>query len=422
MMPAKAMTCGVTGRGLARGMLEVSEPPRIGQKPEISAAPEDYADPEPFCHTVSGNQFTFYPRGQDRLDALVGLIDEAQASLKLFYYMFRADESGRRVMDALERAVARGVNVELLIDSFGSDREVRLFDAFVAAGGRFTLFMARYGTRYLIRNHQKMAIADDRAAMIGGFNITDHYFAPPTQGGWHDMGLKLEGQAVAQLVRWFGQLAEWARDRDENFRAIRALVRNWRPDQGPIRLLLGGPTRIPSGWARQVKRDIAVATRLDLVMAYFSPPRSYRRLIAQVAQRGKARLVLAGKSDNNTTIAASRALYRKLLKAGVEIQEFMPTKMHTKLLVADDITYVGSANFDMRSLRLNLELMMRIEDAGLAEKLRAYIDSLVPHSCQITLADHRRHASLWNRLRWWTGWMLVGVLDYTVARRLNLGP
>lgn len=401
-------------------MMKVCELPPIGGKPEAGGEPQIYCDPDPFEVTIAGHTLSFYPAGKDRMHALIGLIDDAQISLKLFYYMFRGDDSGSRVISALLRAIGRGVDVELLIDSFGSDGEVQAFQPLVQAGGRFTTFMARKGTRYLIRNHQKMAIADNRTAMIGGFNITDHYFASPADGGWHDMGMRIEGDAVGQLVRWFGQLSDWTRSRDENFRAIRALVRNWRPDSGPIKLVLGGPTRVPSSWAMQIKHDIARAHRLDMVMAYFSPPRSYRRLIAKVARRGHARLVLAGKSDNTTTIAAARALYSRLLRAGVEILEFQPTKMHTKLAVADDVTYIGSANFDMRSLRLNLELMLRIEDAALAGRIREYIDTLAIHSNEVTASDHRRHATLWRRMRWWLAWFLVGVLDYSVTRRLSL--
>lgn len=379
---------------------------------------DDY-ESMPFMHEVAGNRFTFYPCRESRLSALLALIEGAERNLRLFFYMFRADSTGRRVVAALEEAVARGVDVELIIDSFGSGRETRLFTNFVAAGGKFAHFMARFGTRYLIRNHQKMIIADEQSAMIGGFNITDQYFVTGQSNGWHDLGVLLEGRAVSQLVRWFCGLANWAYHSDENFRAIRALVREWQPDEGPVRLVIGGPTRTPSNWAMQVKRDIAAARRLDMVMAYFSPPRSYRRLIARVGRRGFARLILPGKSDNTTTIAASRALYRKFLKSKVDIQEYQAEKLHTKLLVTDHVTYVGSANFDMRSIRLNLELMLRIDDPDLAVKMRSYIDGLTLHSLKITRASHQRKATLWNRMRWWAGWMLVGVVDYTVTRRLN---
>ena len=156
-------------------------------------------------------------------------------------------------------------------------------------------------------------------------------------------------------------------------------------------------------------------------MAYFSPPRSIRRLIRMLARKNHARLVMAGRSDNTTTIGASRALYGALLRDDVELFEFDVCKLHTKLLVVDDVTYFGSANFDLRSIRLNLELMVRIEDAELAARMRTAIAHMADASKSITREWHRENATLINRIRWRLSWFLVSVLDYTVARRLNLG-
>ena len=95
--------------------------------------------------------------------------------------------------------------------------------------------------------------------------------------------------------------------------------------------------------------------------------------------------------------------------------------MHTKLIVLDDAVYFGSANFDMRSLYLNLELMLRIEDAALADRMRAFVEWQMKGARKITPQLHAERATVWNRFRWGLSWLLVSVLDYTVSRRLNLG-
>ena len=130
---------------------------------------------------------------------------------------------------------------------------------------------------------------------------------------------------------------------------------------------------------------------------------------------------MAGKSDNGATIGATRSLYSLLLKAGVEIAEFDACKLHTKLIVIDNVTYIGSANFDMRSLYLNLEIMLRIEDKALADKMREHVALLAASGARITPVSHRQKATLFNRIRWNLAWFLVAVVDYTVSRRLNLG-
>ncbi|MDB5693480.1 MAG: phosphatidylserine/phosphatidylglycerophosphate/cardiolipin synthase family protein, partial [Alphaproteobacteria bacterium] len=143
------------------------------------------------------------------------------------------------------------------------------------------------------------------------------------------------------------------------------------------------------------------------------------RRMARVARRGRTRLVTAGKSDNQATIAAARFTYSYLLKRGVEVYEYEPTKLHTKLLVVDDVVHIGSANFDMRSLFLNLEMMLRVEDAGFASAMRQFFDGEVARSTRITAEAHRRQRSLFNRLKWAIGWFIVAVADYRISRRLN---
>ena len=381
----------------------------------------EYCEVAPFVVDAAGHSFAFHPAGKDRFAALLELIDSAQISLKLFYYMFQKDFAGTQVRDALARAARRGVHVYLIVDAFGSDAPRSFFAPLQDAGGRFESFEPRMGARYFIRNHQKMAIADDERVMTGGFNISDHYFKPPEENGWTDLGVVIEGPVVERFCAWFEQLDTWMSKPGAQYRLLRQMLLEWHPGSGPVKLTMGGPTHITSAWARRVKRDMASADRLDLVMAYFSPPRSIRRLIYRVAERGHARLIMAGKSDNNATIGASRALYRGLLFSGAKIAEFQPSKLHCKLIVVDDVTYFGSANFDLRSIRLNLELMVRVEDAGLAARLREVIDHLHDASEPVTQAWYNRRASWFNRIRWRLGWFLVCVLDYTVARRINLG-
>lgn len=381
----------------------------------------DFHDAESFEIASAGHRFQFYPGGLDRLAALIEVIDSAQTSLKIFFYMFQPDHSGTVVRGALIRAAQRGVDLHLVIDAFGSDAPEGFFAPIVRAGGRFSLFSPRWNVRYLIRNHQKFVIADDARVMTGGFNVSDHYFATPQENGWCDLGVCIEGPVVDSFVQWFGELSGWLAGGSSQFFAIRRLIRDWNGGEGPVQLLLGGPSRITSAWARTVKRDISRGNRLDLAMAYFSPPRSMRRLIRKLARRGAARLVMAGKSDNTTTIGASRALYGGLLRAGVHIAEFEPCKLHLKLLVIDDVTYFGSANMDMRSIRLNLELMVRVEDAELADRMREMIDHLEASSMPVTREWYRSKSTVLSRIRWRMAWFMVSVLDYTVARRLNLG-
>ena len=387
----------------------------------MSDAYTKYSDPAPFKAEAHGLSLTFYPAGRDRREALLALIGEARERLKVAFYIFARDGVGEEVRDALVAAARRGVEVTLIVDGFGANVDDAFFAEMTAAGGTFLCFMAKWSRRSLIRNHQKMVIADDAVAMMGGFNIENDYFAPPSENGWNDIGFRMEGEAVREVSRWFDELCEWASDDRAQFRDIRHRVRDWDAGDGPVRVLVGGPTRGLSSWARSVTADMDQGQCLDMMMAYFSPNKRLRKSIRRIARKGKTTLIMAGKSDNGATLGASRALYSRLLEAGAKIYEFQPCKLHTKLIVLDDAVYLGSANFDMRSLYVNLEIVLRIEDKALADRMRAFLQHHLTASERITAEAHAKERTLLIRAKWWVSWFLVSVVDYTVSRKLNLG-
>ena len=388
---------------------------------EHPSGADQYRDPAPFRVNAQGLELVFYPGGGDRLAALLALIDGASHSVRLAFYIFSPDNAGAQVRDALVAAARRGVDVSVLLDGFGASVDAQYFEALTEAGGRFACFSAKPGIRYLIRNHQKMVVADDRIAMLGGFNIEDSYFAPPGDDAWSYLGFTVEGPVVARISDWFGQLEEWTANPKAQFRSVCRRVRHWQTGSGPVQLLIGGPTRGLSSWARRISIDLLNGDRLDLIMAYFSPSRRLSKRIAAIARNGRTHLVLAGKTDNPATIGASRSLYRRLIKSGTKIYEFQPCKLHTKLIVLDDAVYMGSANFDLRSLYLNLEIVLMVKDAALAEKMRGFIAGHFPASKKITPEFYRTNVTRWTRIRWKLSWFLVSAVDYTVTRKLNLG-
>ncbi|MEA3065089.1 MAG: cardiolipin synthase [Sphingomonadales bacterium] len=369
---------------------------------------------------VAGSRLTLLPDGPDRLEALLELIETARESLRFLYYMFMDDSSGMRVRDALIAAAGRGVKVSLLVDGFGSTANRDFFRPLEEAGAAFCRFSAKFGRRYLLRNHQKLALADGRRVIIGGFNVSDDYFGTVESGAWRDIGLLVEGDSVGRLTGYFDGLFHWTQAANPRIRDLRRMLHQSSVTSGRLHWLFGGPARRLSPWARAVRRDMRSARRLDVVAAYFAPSPGMLRRLAGVARRGgRARLVTASKSDNNATIAAARSTYWWLLKRRVEIFEYRPTKLHTKLFVVGDVVHVGSANFDMRSLFLNLEMMLRVDDAGFASAMRRFVDGEIADSEPITLASHRRNRTWLNRLRWAIGYFIVAVADYRIAKRLN---
>ena len=372
---------------------------------------------------IAGHDLHVVHLPQDRLGAVLGLIARAKKSIQMFFYMFGDDATGREVRDALVTAANNGVDVQLIIDSFGSGNvSDRFFDALVEAGGCYHCFSTRKGLGYIIRNHQKILIADSAHALVGGFNITDDYFGRAGDNSWEDLGIIVSGAQAQKLSDYFEDLARASNNGKVRYRSIRNIIHQWRPGIGQVQWLLGGPTNRISPWAITFKRSLEAGKKFDIVSAYFSPSQTILRRLAKAAKHNKgSRLVVAGKTDNNATIAAARLLYRYLMRRKARIFEFQSRPLHMKLMVIDDTVYIGSANLDVRSMFINLEIMVRVKDARLALHMRKLIDEMVKQSEEQTRILLKARDSYWSRFKAALAYFLVNSVDYTIGRRITFG-
>jgi len=373
----------------------------------------------PIRAEIAGNRLELIETGQERFRLLLKLIAEAHSSIRMLMYMFNPDRDGDAVRDALTAAAARGVKVTLLIDGFGSAAPPKFFDDLGDAGGEHCVFNPSYGRRYLLRNHQKLIIIDEQTVLIGGANIDATYLDDRASGHWRDLWLRLDGPEAALPVRYFDSLFRWSKRPKSTLRSLRRMVAEYNEWRGPLQWKFSGPLSVRNSWWRSIGRDMKRAHRLELVFAYFAPPGAMIRRIGRVGRRGRARIINAAKSDNIATVGAARHSYSRLIRRHVEIYEYQPAKLHTKLAIVDDTVHIGSSNFDYRSFYINLEIMLRIKDAAFAEAMRGYFDRELKDCWWITHEVHARRATLWRRIKWAASHFLVNVMDYSVTRRLN---
>jgi len=370
--------------------------------------------------TVEGNRLELIESGVARLDELLRIITNAEESLRIIFYIFDSDDSGRRVREALVEAAARGVRVRLLVDGFGcSTAEPDFFQPIKDAGGDYCVFNPRYGARYLIRNHQKLVVADKTVGLIGGANVQDSYLSDEGPKRWRDLWLRIEGPALEEPSRYFDELFRWTKTKGSKLRNLRKIVKRHSQMAGDLQWKFAGPISRKHSWPASLVRELSEARNVDVISAYFSPPGSLMRRFGRIARNGRVRIITAAKSDNNATIGAARHTYSRLLRRRVQMFEYQPAKLHTKLAVVDNLVHIGSSNLDFRSLYINMEIMLRIEDAGFAADMRRYFEHELKDSEEITVALHKQRASVWRRLKWTISYWLVTALDYTVPKRLN---
>lgn len=371
---------------------------------------------------VAGHRLDVVVDGDARLERILALLAGAIRSIDIIMYIFKHDDAGTRVLDAMTAAAQRGVRVRAVIDSFGSsDISDSIFGPLREAGGSVTFFSRHWRSSYLIRNHQKLLLIDETIAVTGGFNIATPYLSSHRARCWFDLAIVVRGPSMARMVAWFEEIHDYTVNHDGKLLMLRRLIREWPVEAGPVTWLVGGPTQRLSPWARAVRTDLEGAQQLDMVMAYFSPGQGMLRRLGRVARDGRARFMMAAKSDNAATIGASRLLYGYLLRKRAQIWEYLPCRLHMKLIVIDDVAYIGTANFDMRSLFVNVEVMLRVDDAGFAKQMRDFIARQQGDCDVITAKVHKARAGWLTRLRWTLAWFVVGVADYTVSRRLNFG-
>ncbi|MDQ3477630.1 MAG: phosphatidylserine/phosphatidylglycerophosphate/cardiolipin synthase family protein [Pseudomonadota bacterium] len=391
------------------GMLEPARPPQQHVDRQVTA-------------TIEGNRLELIETGEGRMQALLEVIDGARTSVRLLFYIFNNDAAGARVRDALVEAAMRGVEVKLLLDGFGCGNvQPSFFAGLAKAGGSFCLFHPKYGRRYLVRNHQKLAVADGRLAIIGGANIHSDYLTDQGYRHWRDLWLSVDGPAAKTACDYFDALYRWTNKSDATLRSLRRMIVRFSEHHGPLQWKFSGPLNPRNPWPRSFARDLRTARQLDVISAYFSPPRFLLRRIGQMARRGEVRIITAGKADNEATIGAARHNYARMLRNGVRMFEYQPARLHTKLMMIDDIVHIGSANFDFRSVYINLEIMLRIDDKAFAAAMHGYFRRELALSEEITPEIHAKRATLWKRFKWTLSHWLVTSMDYTVTRRLNLG-
>ncbi|HTY88144.1 MAG TPA: phosphatidylserine/phosphatidylglycerophosphate/cardiolipin synthase family protein [Candidatus Acidoferrum sp.] len=363
--------------------------------------------------------FQWLRAGDEIFPAMLAAIDAARQSVCLEVYTFEDSLLGQRFRDALIRARGRGVRVRVLVDAVGSiTLSNRFWVPLQNAGGEMRVFNAIDLRRVAIRSHRKLLVCDEQVAVIGGFNISPAYEGDGIGRGWCDVAIKIMGPPAGELARSFDEMFERSALRHKRFTRWRQSGAKKAVALPAEQILFSGPGRGRNPFVKTLLEDLAPARDIRIAIAYFLPTRRLRRALLRVARRGgRVQLILAGKSDVPLAQLAAQSLYRRLLRGGVEIYEYQPQILHAKLVLVDEQIYAGSSNLDVRSLRLNYELMIRFTQTGVVAGARGIFDDLLKNCRRVTAADWRRSHSFWQRLKRRWAYFLLSRVDPYIARR-----
>lgn len=348
-----------------------------------------------WCHRVlsergSRHAVSMEPGLADRLALLDGgeqayprmleAIAHAKYHIYLEVYSFASTGVGARFIAALSEAAQRGVDVRIVIDGWGSVLSGRSIANTLRAAGCHVRIFHRLSSLLrgrFARTHRKILLVDDSIAFVGGFNIGDENLTNEDRPAWADLALQIEGPHCV----WLGRL----------YRREKVIPLN----NGLLIDVsgLGGGFRLRR---RYIAAFRGARERIQLAHAYFLPDRSLVRCIVAAARRGvEVNLVLAGQSDVPLVRAATRSLYRRLLRAGVHIYEWSGSVLHAKVASVDGgKLLMGSFNLDPFSL-VNREILVQVSEPTVVAQGEAWIERLLQNSRAISVVEAESFVVRW---------------------------
>ena len=313
------------------------------------------------------NSVTIYNEGNSKFEAMLNDIKNAKEFIHLEYYIVRSDNLGRHIIQALAEKAKQGVEVKLLYDGMGNIFNSKTFNKpLLDAGGEIGIFLSPFSIRLNYRNHRKLCIIDGKIGYIGGLNIGDEYLGRVKRFGfWRDSHIRFEGSAVHDLELRF--IADW------NFASKSKMEIMERYFPKPISLekrinmqiISSGPdckwNAIQYGYFKMITE---ASKSVCFQTPYFIPDDSILEALKTTALSGiDVKIIIPARPDHPFVFAASISYIAELLSAGVKCYKYEKGFIHSKFITIDDkITSIGTANMDIRSLKLNFEVNAFIYD------------------------------------------------------------
>ena len=359
-----------------------------------------------------GHELELIPSGEPYFDRLLRIINEARQLIHFQVYIFDEDDTGKEVAAALIKARERGVEVFLTVDSYGSkDLSPGFIAALMAHGIHFRFFSPLpkhfYAFRVGRRMHNKVVVADNQEALVGGINIADKYRGRATEAPWLDYAIRVKGPVCLELTQ------RCARIFQEKFfgklKGQRVVVMPPQSGQMRCRVALNDwfrrKNQVSAGYRTAFRR---AQHSITIMASYFLPSRSLRTILKKAVERGvTVSLLLPGKSDVPMAKRATRYLYHWLLRNNIRIYEWDHSILHGKLAVVDNKwTTIGSYNLNHLSKFSSIEMNVEVLDDGFSTLVSAEISSLMERSIPVSVDSMAYSVGAWSKFLDWCSYRL----------------
>jgi cardiolipin synthase len=359
---------------------------------------------------LPGNSVTELLNGDAIFPPMLEAIRGAQQSITFETFIYWSGDIGQKFANALSERARAGIKVRVLLDWVGSVKmDEAMLDQLKDAGCEVERYHAPkwyHLTRLNNRTHRKLLIVDGRIGFTGGVGIGDEWTGNAQDPAhWRDTHFKVIGPVVAQMQSVF--MVNWIKARARVEHTV-----EYFPELPPAgnqyaQMFHSSPDEGTENIRLMYLLSIACARESILLeQSYFVPDDLITEMLVAAAQRGvHVEVIAPGEhTDTPNVRQASRARWGPLLEAGIQIFEYQPTNLHSKVMVVDGIwSSVGSTNFDNRAFRLNDEANLNVYDRGFAAQMVQTMNKDKLLSREITLEQWK--ARPWHvkaRDRFWS--------------------
>lgn len=381
------------------------------------------------------NSIVFFKTGQEKFDDLFQAVRQAKHSIHLEYFNFRNDSISSLLFDLLAEKAAEGVEVRALYDGFGNcsnDRPLKQhhLDSLHRRGIQILEF-DRLGFPFVqnsfYRDHRKVVVIDGLIAYTGGMNVADYYVVgKPEFGAWRDLHCRIEGDAVAELQKVFVDF--WNEVTGERLQGVKyypglrraqdyftGLKTDTTSTAG--RQQVGVVNRIPRQTARIMEQTFVkildnAEHRVQLINPYFTLTPKVVRAFKRALKRGvKMEIMVSAASDIPVTPNVTEYHCNEFAKLGADIYVFHGGFHHSKVMMVDDsFLFLGSANLNGRSLKIDYECNVLIADSAATKAMQTIFETdKEAHCTRMTPEVYKQKTArrrFWNWLLHYSAWML----------------
>lgn len=324
------------------------------------------------------NEVEIFTDGIEKFEALLDSIEKAEDHIHMLYYIIKNDSLSKKIIAALAKKAAEGVEVRLLYDALGGRTLTkRFFKDLTNAGGEVASFFPSkiplINLRVNYRNHRKLAIIDGKIGFIGGFNIGNEYIGlNKKMGYWRDTHLRIKGSAVHMMQTRFFLDWQHAAKKKASYEAKYYPLMETKGKTG-IQIVSSGPDsekeQIKHGYLKMIN---SARESIYIQTPYFIPDQSIFEALRIASLSGvDVRIMIPNRPDHPFVYWATYSYIGELIDAGVKTYTYENGFLHAKTMVIDGkVSSVGTANIDVRSFKLNFEVNAFIYDTNTSFKLK----------------------------------------------------